>query len=108
MIRRPPRSTLFPYTTLFRSLAEDLHALAHVLALDLGGNVLVVDPLEAVAGHFMAQLVESLGPLAGLFQGRGHAEHGQRQAAPLPLAQDAPDARARAAFLEALHRSEEH
>src|SRR2546426_7559121 len=23
MIRRPPRSTLFPYTTLFRSLAED-------------------------------------------------------------------------------------
>src|SRR2546429_28033 len=25
MIRRPPRSTLFPYTTLFRSLLEDLH-----------------------------------------------------------------------------------
>src|SRR5258708_25941710 len=24
MIRRPPRSTLFPYTTLFRSLAFDL------------------------------------------------------------------------------------
>src|SRR6267143_3583420 len=24
MIRRPPRSTLFPYTTLFRSLAPDL------------------------------------------------------------------------------------
>src|SRR3712207_7637209 len=23
MIRRPPRSTLFPYTTLFRSLAEE-------------------------------------------------------------------------------------
>src|SRR3712207_9040229 len=29
MIRRPPRSTLFPYTTLFRSLAADgnLHPL---------------------------------------------------------------------------------
>src|SRR5256885_11049214 len=26
MIRRPPRSTLFPYTTLFRSYARDLHA----------------------------------------------------------------------------------
>src|SRR2546427_8481796 len=26
MIRRPPRSTLFPYTTLFRSLAEELEA----------------------------------------------------------------------------------
>src|SRR3712207_7927053 len=24
MIRRPPRSTLFPYTTLFRSLSENL------------------------------------------------------------------------------------
>src|SRR5258708_27501584 len=25
MIRRPPRSTLFPYTTLFRSQAADIH-----------------------------------------------------------------------------------
>src|SRR2546429_7273955 len=25
MIRRPPRSTLFPYTTLFRSLAQYAH-----------------------------------------------------------------------------------
>src|SRR5256885_5395185 len=28
MIRRPPRSTLFPYTTLFRSLLRSRHALA--------------------------------------------------------------------------------
>src|SRR2546429_5545356 len=28
MIRRPPRSTLFPYTTLFRSF-ENLHAARH-------------------------------------------------------------------------------
>src|SRR5688572_32470202 len=26
MIRRPPRSTLFPYTTLFRSVAAEAHA----------------------------------------------------------------------------------
>src|SRR5690242_21086391 len=26
MIRRPPRSTLFPYTTLFRSVAADDHS----------------------------------------------------------------------------------
>src|SRR3712207_8565125 len=26
MIRRPPRSTLFPYTTLFRSLADNRHS----------------------------------------------------------------------------------
>src|SRR3712207_7469542 len=29
MIRRPPRSTLFPYTTLFRSAEEDRHRLVH-------------------------------------------------------------------------------
>src|SRR3712207_8410407 len=29
MIRRPPRSTLFPYTTLFRSAVEDDLALGH-------------------------------------------------------------------------------
>src|SRR2546426_1110697 len=27
MIRRPPRSTLFPYTTLFRSPRDDAHVL---------------------------------------------------------------------------------
>src|SRR2546426_12519645 len=38
MIRRPPRSTLFPYTTLFRSLDRDTLALAHrgVLLQDFG------------------------------------------------------------------------
>src|SRR3712207_7467577 len=30
MIRRPPRSTLFPYTTLFRSLVEHLQRLAEI------------------------------------------------------------------------------
>src|SRR5438309_7703335 len=29
MIRRPPRSTLFPYTTLFRSLVEELQLPRH-------------------------------------------------------------------------------
>src|SRR5256885_16263345 len=34
MIRRPPRSTLFPYTTLFRSRQEFLVALAGVAPHD--------------------------------------------------------------------------
>src|SRR2546430_13062518 len=33
MIRRPPRSTLFPYTTLFRSLEPEARGLLH-LSLD--------------------------------------------------------------------------
>src|SRR2546428_9789217 len=38
MIRRPPRSTLFPYTTLFRSEWCELHDLegANLLVVDLG------------------------------------------------------------------------
>src|SRR3989440_7088326 len=41
MIRRPPRSTLFPYTTLFRSRDHGDHALDHgqVGARDLGGEL---------------------------------------------------------------------
>src|SRR3712207_8266466 len=43
MIRRPPRSTLFPYTTLFRSEALGLKAAVHVrrgaaVALRRGGR----------------------------------------------------------------------
>src|SRR5258708_20688471 len=32
MIRRPPRSTLFPYTTLFRSICETLQVVLHTRA----------------------------------------------------------------------------
>src|SRR5438093_2462612 len=32
MIRRPPRSTLFPYTTLFRSLGEGMNGFVYALA----------------------------------------------------------------------------
>src|SRR2546422_4900865 len=34
MIRRPPRSTLFPYTTLFRSFAETKEQLGGILLLE--------------------------------------------------------------------------
>src|SRR5256885_11759795 len=35
MIRRPPRSTLFPYTTLFRSINDEMIA-AYTRLFDLG------------------------------------------------------------------------
>src|SRR2546427_6638477 len=44
MIRRPPRSTLFPYTTLFRSLGRELtqcrreHVAPHPLEQPVGGD----------------------------------------------------------------------
>src|SRR3712207_9583429 len=36
MIRRPPRSTLFPYTTLFRSVALNRAVLEHDVCLVVG------------------------------------------------------------------------
>src|SRR5258708_31794545 len=48
MIRRPPRSTLFPYTTLFRS------------------NVLVGDDLRGLALHQHAALVKDVGAVDDL------------------------------------------
>src|SRR3712207_7154526 len=37
MIRRPPRSTLFPYTTLFRSFEVHEVGVAHVLRAERAG-----------------------------------------------------------------------
>src|SRR3712207_7433475 len=52
MIRRPPRSTLFPYTTLFRSAhraAVQLGEVAVVLALRGGrGRDVLDDPLDVL------------------------------------------------------------
>src|SRR5437868_7995403 len=39
MIRRPPRSTLFPYTTLFRSTIHHAHAAVTCAALAAGKHV---------------------------------------------------------------------
>src|SRR6266496_6852698 len=87
MIRRPPRSTLFPYTTLFRSSAlqdraahGELHGLRQILRLDQGvsaddilglrvwsvgdGPLLAFDqlarPLERVTGVLDMTLVGKL------------------------------------------------
>src|SRR5258707_2269703 len=55
MIRRPPRSTLFPYTTLFRSRrARPLHPTGERLAAQrvhrvIGGRDHVVSQAQAVA-----------------------------------------------------------
>src|SRR2546428_2925937 len=46
MIRRPPRSTLFPYTTLFRSGQE------HGVGREHGGDRVHVPPLPAPAKRF--------------------------------------------------------
>src|SRR2546430_12223301 len=49
MIRRPPRSTLFPYTTLFRSLFGKLGG-ARSAIRDMRFNVLAFRVADLVAG----------------------------------------------------------
>src|SRR2546422_7269989 len=59
MIRRPPRSTLFPYTTLFRSELADrfgpppaaVEHLLEVVAIRIDARPLGIEKLEARAGR---------------------------------------------------------
>src|SRR5258705_7280882 len=53
MIRRPPRSTLFPYTTLFRSLAAQARPRGRGVprALELGGDWRLLRGAEPRAPH---------------------------------------------------------
>src|SRR3989440_10510266 len=92
MIRRPPRSTLFPYTTLFRSVLWIASAsysvyLTHTLALDAALRVtgrspflaaihlVTVSVAIAVAGALFYILIErsSLALRHRLMPGRTHA-----------------------------------
>src|SRR2546422_8314553 len=43
MIRRPPRSTLYPYTTLFRSIDSDYRGEIVVPLINLGHSAFVVE-----------------------------------------------------------------
>src|SRR3712207_167393 len=74
MIRRPPRSTLFPYTTLFRSpvdvleldvtVPEHFDALADDLSSRWGGvdgvlHAIAFAPEDALGGRFLSAPVQS-------------------------------------------------
>src|SRR2546422_10918764 len=55
MIRRPPRSTLFPYTTLFRSLSDvrmpEMDGLAFLRAYRARGGEALVIMMSAYGGE---------------------------------------------------------
>src|SRR2546426_2505707 len=46
MIRRPPRSTLFPYTTLFRSLLNGIDAARQIVEARPGIQIVMLTALE--------------------------------------------------------------
>src|SRR5256885_16967227 len=75
MIRRPPRSTLFPYTTLFRSRSQSLHDQP---ANGPGGNRAGRGPRTPRGGPPSRSEIwdpPSLGPAVSDPPPRGHREH---------------------------------
>src|SRR2546422_9235554 len=98
MIRRPPRSTLFPYTTLFRS-GHGAAALTRGRAQNGAFRGAVHDPVGELAGP--DQLRESR-PLDLAAGGLGHGARTHEKAARGPVAAllvDAAHERARGAVV---------
>src|SRR3712207_4663071 len=69
MIRRPPRSTLFPYTTLFRS--------ARVVPDELGGRLDLADHLARQEARVRARVGDRLVLLVEALRGRERASGGE-------------------------------
>src|SRR3712207_7193832 len=60
MIRRPPRSTLFPYTTLFRSDRVDVGVVLPLVSTSLAGqSVAQIVPFGPTVNHFFAGTVDA-------------------------------------------------
>src|SRR5688572_32127970 len=55
MIRRPPRSTLFPYTTLFRSNLQ-----ARLPAIVIGGGLTGIDTATELFAYYPVQVEKML------------------------------------------------
>src|SRR5256886_8789049 len=72
MIRRPPRSPLFPYTTLFRSHADRLEA-APAPVLVQGAQLC----LDEVTGslHELAEQLQGVGAVVGVDELEGAPSH---------------------------------
>src|SRR2546429_5984695 len=60
MIRRPPRSTLFPYTTLFRSLEQTAVRTASIIGQQLAEAKAKLDEQDAKLAQFKRQYIGSL------------------------------------------------
>src|SRR3989344_7532779 len=64
MMRRPPRSTLFPYTTLFRSARDNARLIKTLLHLrDIGNTIIVVEHDEETI--LSSDYMVDIGPGAG-------------------------------------------
>src|SRR3989441_5654678 len=72
MIRRPPRSTLFPYTTLFRSMAKRTQ---HTIGLDIGTSRVTCIACELGEGGLLDIVGIGEAEARGLRKGVRSEEH---------------------------------
>src|SRR3712207_7755672 len=61
MIRRPPRSTLFPYTTLFRSVHESGDVVAGGEAISVHLRLVLTDAVFEVVSYARVEGVRAVG-----------------------------------------------
>src|SRR3712207_7867449 len=63
MIRRPPRSTLFPYTTLFRSDVKETGVTVHFMVEEVdAGPIVAQERVPILPGDTEKQLLARLHP----------------------------------------------
>src|SRR3989442_3020658 len=87
MIRRPPRSTLFPYTTLFRSLRYRRHVVPHFgtvrIEVSIEREPAVANNLHAVHRHaVLASVFEHLDERRGIQSDRSEEHTSELQSRP--------------------------
>src|SRR2546422_7295004 len=78
MIRRPPRSTLFPYTTLFRS-REDLYYRLAVVMIRLPRLADRSDDLVLLTAYFVRQFAERYRKQVRAISDRAHEVGGRSE-----------------------------
>src|SRR2546429_7800354 len=71
MIRRPPRSTLFPYTTLFRSTKQGVDKLLEMILLQADLLELKANPNRNAKGNVIESGLEPGGPTATVLVRKG-------------------------------------
>src|SRR2546427_12757635 len=99
MIRRPPRSTLFPYTTLFRSLVAEQRPELHVGLATERPPLIAAHPLapgggvdgvrgraegEDVEDHRLV-LADPIGRAEAALRGPAHADRGRARPLARPV-----------------------
>src|SRR2546429_2273320 len=102
MIRRPPRSTLFPYTTLFRSFENNKAAVFAPIA-ERAGNAIAISE-QPRDGAFHVHVEAHLH--AAVLQRANHFEPGAVAYVAQPLVRVAD--RTGLEMIRTLQRSEEH